>query len=228
MPFELLRGCYADGLDRTHPRKSVAECSAAYSGIVPRLVPPVVPAGQMRETDQPSFPTVSNLTLRPWTTSDVPDVMRAFSDPQIQHWHMRGMTSEDDAAEWIASWTTRWDAETDGSWAVTDATSGDLVGQVALRSVNLEFGYGQITYWVLPDARNQGVATKAAKEVSRWAFQDLGLHRLTIYHSSANEASCHVAMKAGFELEGSQRSALLHEDGWHDMHLHAQVNAALA
>jgi RimJ/RimL family protein N-acetyltransferase len=181
----------------------------------------------MRETDQPTFRNVFALTLRPWTTSDVSEVMRAFSDPQIRHWHMRGMASEGDAAEWIASWTERWNDETDGSWAVTDAASSDLLGQVALRSVNLEFGFGQITYWVLPDARNQGVATRAASELSRWGFQDLGLHRLTINHSSANDASCNVAVKAGFTLEGIQRSALLHDDGWHDMHLHAHVNTAL-
>jgi ribosomal-protein-alanine N-acetyltransferase len=195
----------------------------AYPGDVPRLVPPVVPAGHLRETDQPTFRKVSDLTLRPWETSDAPDLLRAFSDPQIQYWHMRGLASEGEAAEWIASWSGRWDAETDGSWAVINTRSGDLLGQIALRSLNLEFGHGQITYWVLPHARNQGVATLAASELSRWALQDLGLHRLTINHSSANEASCHVALKAGFALEGIQRSALLHDDGWHDMHLHAQV-----
>ena len=28
---------------------------------------------------------------------------------------------------------------------------------------------------------------------------------------------------AGFEPEGTLRSAVLHEDGWHDMHLHARL-----
>ncbi|MEW2435901.1 GNAT family protein [Streptomyces caniferus] len=39
----------------------------------------------------------------------------------------------------------------------------------------------------------------------------------------ANPASCRVATKAGFRLEGTMRSALLHADGWHDEHLHARV-----
>jgi RimJ/RimL family protein N-acetyltransferase len=178
----------------------------------------------MRETGQLIFRNVSKLILRPWEVSDAPDVQRAFSDPQIEYWHMRGLATEDEASEWIASWISRWDAETDGSWAVTNSDSGDLLGQVALRSLNLEFGYGQITYWVLPDARNRGVATLAASEVARWALHDLGLHRLTIQHSVSNEASCQVATKVGFPLEGIQHSALLHADGWHDMHVHAKVN----
>ena len=94
---------------------------------------------------------------------------------------------------------------------------------MALRTVNLEFGYGQITYWVVPASRHRGVAVEAAREVSRWAIDVLGLHRLEIRHSVANALSCRVAEKAGFSLEGTMRSALLHEDGWHDMHVHALV-----
>ncbi|MEU1023512.1 GNAT family protein, partial [Streptomyces sp. NPDC005904] len=50
-----------------------------------------------------------------------------------------------------------------------------------------------------------------------------GLHRLELTHATANEASCRVALKAGFPAEGTKRSALLHADGWHDMHLHARI-----
>jgi RimJ/RimL family protein N-acetyltransferase len=98
-----------------------------------------------------------------------------------------------------------------------------MVGQVALRRISLDFGQGQITYWVLPASRRMGVATRAVTEVSRWAFEELGLHRLEIHHSVANPWSCRVAEKVGFALDGTMRSALLHEDGWHDMHVHARI-----
>ncbi|MFD7322462.1 GNAT family N-acetyltransferase [Streptomyces sp. NPDC059875] len=64
---------------------------------------------------------------------------------------------------------------------------------------------------------------EATIRISRWALEDVGLHRLRITHSLENPASCHVATKAGFALEGTMRSALLHADGWHDEHLHARV-----
>ncbi|WP_280249364.1 GNAT family N-acetyltransferase [Nocardia abscessus] len=32
-----------------------------------------------------------------------------------------------------------------------------------------------------------------------------------------------AAVKAGFALEGVERSAALHADGWHDMHVHARI-----
>jgi RimJ/RimL family protein N-acetyltransferase len=176
----------------------------------------------MREAAQPTLHD-DDLTLRPWVATDADALIRAFADPDIRFWHMRELVDQDEARTWIASWRDRWHAETDGGWAVTDSETGDLLGQVALRMVELEFGQGQITYWVLPTRRRRRVATRAVRRVARWALDDLGLHRLIVQHSVANEASCRVAEKAGFAFEGTMRGHLLHADGWHDMHLHARV-----
>ncbi len=89
--------------------------------------------------------------------------------------------------------------------------------------LKLSDGSGEVLYWLLPAARGRGVAVAAARRISQWAFDDLGLHRLRLCHSVANDPSCRVAVKAGFILEGTMRSALLHEDGWHDQHLHALI-----
>ena len=47
--------------------------------------------------------------------------------------------------------------------------------------------------------------------------------RLEVWHSTRNAASCRVAEKAGFVAEGVKRHAVLHVDGWHDMHVHARI-----
>jgi [ribosomal protein S5]-alanine N-acetyltransferase len=177
----------------------------------------------MREGMQPALDPSARLRMRPWNASDADALAGAFSDPEIRYWHMRELVSVEEAETWIASWFDRWNAETDAGWAVVASDTGQLRGQVALRSVNLEFGHGQITYWTRPEFRGEGTASSAAGEVARWALEDLGLHRLEIHHSARNAASCRVAERAGFELEGVMRSALLHEDGWHDMHVHARV-----
>jgi RimJ/RimL family protein N-acetyltransferase len=111
-------------------------------------------------------------------------------------------------------------------WEAEDAEVVlEVLGRVALREIRLSDGVGECTYWVLPKARNQGVASAATAEVTRWALNELGLHRLFLLHSTANPASCRVAAKAGFALEGTLRGAMLHPDGWHDMHLHGRVGA---
>lgn len=94
---------------------------------------------------------------------------------------------------------------------------------MSLRSVNLDEGQGEVAYWVLPEARGRGVAPRALQAMSTWLFDHVGLHRLELAHSTRNTASCRVATKAGYLLEGTKRQQTLHGDGWHDMHLHARV-----
>lgn len=126
-----------------------------------------------------------------------------------------------EATTWIAGWAARWNRESGVGWAVTSGSA--LVGQVSLRRIDLVEGLADLSYWVLPEARGRGIAADAVVATSAWAFDDLGLHRLEIAHSTANPASCRVAAKAGYEFEGTKRSEARHADGWHDMHLHARL-----
>ncbi|MGW2426425.1 GNAT family N-acetyltransferase [Streptomyces sp. NPDC001709] len=75
--------------------------------------------------------------------------------------------------------------------------------------IDLKGGSAEIPYSLLAAGRGGGVIADATVCVSRWAVDDLGLHRLRLTHSVANPASCRVATRAGFALEGTMRSALL-------------------
>ena len=100
-----------------------------------------------------------------------------------------------------------------------------MVGRAALSRINLFEGDGEVGYWTLPTARGRGIASQAVTALREWAFDAVGLKRLQLTHSTRNKASCRIAAKTGFAFEGIKRSALRHEDGWHDMHLHAAVSA---
>ena len=122
----------------------------------------------------------------------------------------------------------RWRAETGAVWAVARAAEGRALGLAGWNDVDLADGSAEIVYWVLPGARGGGVVAEAVRRLSRWALEDLGLYRLRLCHSVANPASCRVADRTGFVLEGTMRGALLHEDGRHDQHLHALVRGGPA
>ncbi|HVQ88585.1 MAG TPA: GNAT family N-acetyltransferase [Actinomycetes bacterium] len=188
---------------------------------MPRLVEPAVPAGSLARLQQPTI-TDDELTLRPWLASDLETIVSAYSDPGIQKWHARSMT-EEEAAVWIAAWPDRWKAETGAGWAVV--TESGALGQISLRSLNLTDGLAEISYWVLPAARGQRVASRALSTLTAWAFDVLKLHRIEVAHSIENKPSCRVADNAGFAFEGTKRGEALHADGWHDMHLHARLTS---
>lgn len=46
---------------------------------------------------------------------------------------------------------------------------------------------------------------------------------LVVRHSVVNAASCRVAAKAGYPLEGTRRESVRHLDGWHSMHVHVRI-----
>jgi RimJ/RimL family protein N-acetyltransferase len=187
---------------------------------MPDLVEPAVPAGRMGGRSQPSL-SVDELTIRPWTAADVPILVAAYAEEDIQRWHARSLT-EEEAREWVAHWADRWARETGADWAVAD---GDAVlGRVGVRRLYLSDGFGEAAYWVLPAARGRGVAGRALTAVTDWMFA-LGLNRLELAHSTLNRASCRVAEKAGYAYEGTMRGRTRHADGYHDMHLHGRLRA---
>ncbi|MGW1748555.1 GNAT family N-acetyltransferase [Streptomyces sp. NPDC002092] len=163
------------------------------------------------------------LVLRPWRADDVSAVHAAFQDPLMHQWHLMRSDSEAEAAGWIETWCKEWEGERGAQWAVVEADTDRLLGRVALRDIRLAEGVAKVAYWTTAAARGQGVAARATNTLTRWAFEEIGFHRLELLHAPANQASCRVAAKTGFALEGTKRSAFLHPDGWHDMHLHARV-----
>ncbi|MDQ0374972.1 GNAT family N-acetyltransferase [Cellulomonas humilata] len=186
---------------------------------MPRLTTPAITPGTQRDLTQPVL-DADGLRLRPWHVDDAAVVVTAYEDSDIRRWHTRSMNL-DEATAWVTSWAGRWHGETGAGWALV--RDGAVVGQISLRSLDHGDGRSDISYWVLPQARGRGTATAALTAVSTWAFETLGLHRIEVDHSVDNPASCRVATRAGFRLEGTKRGDALHADGWHDMHLHARV-----
>ncbi|MER6092632.1 GNAT family N-acetyltransferase [Streptomyces bluensis] len=190
---------------------------------MPYLTSAVLPPGTLAQHPQPTLPTGDGLLLRPWTAEDAPAVYEAFQDPVMHQWHIRAADSEDEVRGWIDEWQQEWRREQKAQWAVVDADTDRLMGRVALRCILLDEGTAEVAYWTVAAARGQGVATRGANALGRWALDEIGFHRLELMHALRNVASCRVAARSGFALEGTKRSAVLHADGWHDMHLHARV-----
>ncbi|WP_242907658.1 GNAT family N-acetyltransferase [Actinomadura terrae] len=189
---------------------------------MPNLVPPVVAPGTLAAYAQPVIDAGRGLVLRPWTHRDASVLLAARQDPLIRRWGVRSVESIEEAEEMITALADGWKTETTAGWAV--ARGEEILGHAGLRTIDLKEGVAECAYWVRPMARGQGIAPVALRALSKWSIGVAGLHRIELYHSVENMPSCQVAAKSGYTLEGTVRSAVLHEDGWHDMHLHALVD----
>ncbi|WP_281287091.1 GNAT family N-acetyltransferase [Nonomuraea turkmeniaca] len=134
-------------------------------------------------------------------------------------------STETQVLEWFDTYHQDWEREKGGHWAVT-RDGGEVLGRIALRGLDFDDGIAGVAYWVLPAARGAGVASRALTALTAWALDEIGFHRLELDHSTRNTASCRVATKCGYLLEGIKRSAAVHDDGRHDMHLHARIRPA--
>ena len=64
----------------------------------------MVPAGRMRDREQPVLRGPGGLVLRPWEADDAPVVLEAYQDPAIQQWNLRTFASLAEAMQHPDGW----------------------------------------------------------------------------------------------------------------------------
>jgi RimJ/RimL family protein N-acetyltransferase len=149
------------------------------------------------------------ILLRPPSPADVPAIAAACTDPEIARWTMVPTPyTPAHARRFVAQAKRWWEAGRTGAiFAIVDRSAGRLVGMIGLEPA--EPGLAEVGYWVAPEARGRGYATRAVRLVSAWAFRDPSLVRLELHTILGNEASGAVARKAGFTREGVARQGLV-------------------
>ncbi|MER6783760.1 GNAT family N-acetyltransferase [Streptomyces sp. NPDC000658] len=171
------------------------------------------------------------LRLRAWDPESAADVeawLRGHLDPEFRRWNTPLRTVADTAGARASLEGKNADAAAGHAlpFCVTDAADGTILGQVAVNMIDRVLSFARVGYWVLPEARGRRVATGALLLASRWAFTEVGLHRLELGHAIGHGASCRIAERCGFRYEGTLRGAMWEEgrrDAFRDAHLHARL-----
>jgi RimJ/RimL family protein N-acetyltransferase len=162
-----------------------------------------------------------DLLLRPWREEDADPYWAALQSPGGRLWHGSAMSTRDELLATVAR-RRDWTLGDHASWVLVDGAG--LLGSISVHRIDRDQEDGEIGYWIAPAARGRGLAPRAAEAASRWAFADLGLHRIQLFHAVANVASARVAEKAGFTCEGRLRQSHRYGDGLrHDELLWARL-----
>jgi RimJ/RimL family protein N-acetyltransferase len=167
----------------------------------------------------------TDLVLRPPVEEDAPEAYVLLNDPDVQLWNPgRACPDLETAAAWCRDGAD-WSDGTHATFHAVDPESAKMLGNVSLFAIDLTDRTAKIGYRVLPTARGRGVARQMVDAVTRWAFEARELMRVQLEHSVHNEASCRVAVTAGFVLEGTARSAYAvpGTDDREDAHIHGRL-----
>jgi RimJ/RimL family protein N-acetyltransferase len=83
-----------------------------------------------------------------------------------------------------------------------------------------EHHHGELGYWLGKPYWGMGYATEASREMLRYGFEELKLHRIFASHFKHNAASGRVLTKLGMRHEGCQREHLRKWDQFVDSELY--------
>jgi RimJ/RimL family protein N-acetyltransferase len=150
------------------------------------------------------------VVLREPTPSDVPAIARACRDPAIARWTRVPSPYTDDDARRFVLMAIGALAEGTGAHLVVApvSTPGALLGCVGV-SVDAADRTGELGYWVAPEARGAGVATRGSRLLARFVFDHVGVGALRLQAAVTNAASNAVARAVGFRHVGVLRSAMI-------------------
>ena len=167
------------------------------------------------------------LLLRPYTLEDASTVQRLAGDRRvaeptaaIPHPYPDGA-----AGSWISTHSDLFASREGASYAVTLASTTELVGTVSLLDISPLHARAEVGYWIGFQHWGSGYCSEAIGMLASFAEEHFGLTRLVGRCIGSNVASARVLKKAGFTLEGRQTKHFLHKGRYEDMLLFGRCSS---
>lgn len=161
-----------------------------------------------RPTDPVPVLTDGTVVLRRWTVADLGCVRAASQEGRIHEaTSVPERFTEANGRAWIRRQQERTRSGRGWSLAVGDGRTSEALGCVVLMLRPRE-GVAGIGYWLVPEARSRGYATRAVRLLTTWGLEEAGLDRIEAWVEPGNDASVRVLSRCGYEHEGRLRSFL--------------------
>jgi RimJ/RimL family protein N-acetyltransferase len=121
-----------------------------------------------------------------------------------------------------------WDPAAGGQFSLGILDGRQLLGAVGLMPD--QPGSTELAYWMRPEQRGRGIASRAVRATTPWIHRSLGIVRIWLEIQPGNEPSLRVARRAGYRFEQRlprhcrdwAREDAEH-DSWHDCLIWAHV-----
>lgn len=156
------------------------------------------------DTRQLSTP---RLVLRPWQLDDDLAAHATYGAPEVARWLSPALTPIPDRTE-MRRVLAAWIAESDetglplGRWAITEATSGDVIGGVALLPLPPGGTDLEIGWQVSPKAWGYGYGAEAGHAVAHQAFEIFGVSEVFAVVRRENRRGVATARRVGMDWVG--------------------------
>jgi RimJ/RimL family protein N-acetyltransferase len=159
----------------------------------------------------------ARLRLRPYNESDIAELLPLIGTREIAATTGRipYPYTEKDARQFIADCQSG----TEVRLAISVRIDGCMIGGIGLRLFE-QHQHAELGYWLGTAYWGKGYATEAGREMLRYGFESLRLHRIFATHFIHNPASGRILVKLGMRHEGCQRQHIRKWDQFVDLELY--------
>jgi len=151
--------------------------------------------------------TTQRLRLREFTHSDLVHLLPFAEDPDQIRYMAFSLKDEEECTTFLEFALSESKAEKRAEYhmAVEDRDTGTFLGSTSLM-IEKEHPYcSELGYWFNQKHWGKGYASEAARELIRFGFTELKLHRIWAKCHCENKASEGVMKKCGMMYEGTIR-----------------------
>lgn len=92
-----------------------------------------------------------------------------------------------------------------------------IVGVIDLHYIDSENKEAEIGYWLHSKFQHQGIMTKSVRKICEYAFENIGLNKLSLFADVENIGSNAVAKHAGFSYLATHPDYYVHRGQLRDM-----------
>ena len=155
------------------------------------------------------------LLLRRFEAADADSVFRNWAaDPDVQlNYGEPVYETPEKVTDLINTYISKYGNPYYFRWAIIEKDTGECIGQIAYFLVDLQNEFAEIEYCIGSAYQGRGYATEACKEIIRYGFDEIGLHKVQICCRTTNQKSRNVIEKCGLVYEGTLRDYFRMSDG---------------
>lgn len=157
------------------------------------------------------------LRIRAYSEADIPELVPLIGAREVAA--TTGRIPYPYATEDARQFLAKIETDREVSMAVTLRESGRLIGGIGLRLVE-QHQQAELGYWLGVPHWGKGYGSEAAREMLRYGFEHLHLHRIFATHFKQNSASGRILKKIGMRHEGCQRQHFRKWDQFVDLELY--------
>lgn len=159
------------------------------------------------------------LILRPITLLDLDYIHELHSLKETDEFNTLGIPENSEETKLLLE---KWIFEnnkaitTHFTFAVEMNTGNQIIGLIGINLGKVKYKNAEVWFKFHPNYWNKGFATESLKEILRFGFNELNLHRIEAGCAIGNVGSIHVLEKTGMTREAHTRKLLPLSSGWSD------------